>query len=97
MRPPLEIFSLGALLVCDSCDLTLQPVLTTDGRRGYRAPCGCRLAAVDAAVVERLVQDIAELHGADIDSPPDTHALRDVFAQVRIGGSTDDLSPVWRI
>lgn len=94
-------FSLAALLVCDSCDRPLQPVLLTGGRRGYRAPCGCRLSAVDAAVVERLVRDAVERHSVALVADVPAEALGGVFtalfAAVRIGGSSEDLSLVWRM
>jgi hypothetical protein len=94
-------FSLAALLVCDGCDRSLQPMLMADGRRGYRAPCGCRLTAADAVVVERLVRDAVERHSSALVADVPAESLGALFAAlfvaVRIGGSSGDLSLVWRI
>jgi hypothetical protein len=94
-------FSLAAVLVCDGCDRPLQPVLLADGRRGYRAPCGCRLTAVDATLIERLVRDAVERQSATLVADVPAEALGGVFAAlfvaVRVGGGAEDLSLVWRI
>jgi hypothetical protein len=97
--PAAPQFGLAGLLVCDGCDAPLQTVVPAGGRRGYRAPCACGPAVIDAAAVERRVRDAVEQHSTAMVGDVPAEALGGVFAAlfvaVRVAG--DDLSLVWRM
>jgi hypothetical protein len=91
---PADPWTLRGLLFC-GCGQAMHAIEPVDRARGYRSVCGCRLALVDAAMIERLVYDAAEQAAPALlaGAPPDRHAalLRRVFAQVTVGGTADDL------
>lgn len=96
---PTESYSLSPLLVCDGCDLPLQPSKTARGARVYVWLCGCRRASVDASMVERLVRDRIETDFAlvaDVAADALGPVCRSLFAAVRIGAGVDELTFVWR-
>ncbi|MEV0136660.1 hypothetical protein AB0H83_50580 [Dactylosporangium sp. NPDC050688] len=79
----------------------MQPSYETAGGRAYVFGCGCRRAAVDAGLVERLARDRVEAESVDLVTgvPPERLRLvfEGLFVQVRVGGSPDELEFVWRV
>jgi hypothetical protein len=102
MRPDTtaETDGLRGLIFCAACGLPLHPVQLAVGRRAYRGVCGCRLGPVDADTVEQLVADAVEREDpavfAGVAARQRAAAVRRVVAEVRLGGTVDDLSIVWR-
>ncbi|BCB80893.1 hypothetical protein GCM10022251_79760 [Phytohabitans flavus] len=92
--------SLRGLIFCAACGLPLHPMRLPEGRRAYRGVCGCRLGPVDADTVERLVADAAEREVPAVFGgvPAGQRAVivRRSVAAIRLGGTVDDLSIVWR-
>ncbi|MET7424343.1 hypothetical protein [Dactylosporangium sp. NPDC005555] len=93
--------ALGSLLVCDGCDQTLQLSWGPNGDRLYVFLCGCRRDGVDARVVERLVRDRVEGESVllvdGVANEEFRRVFRNLFAEVRVAASADDLVFVWRI
>jgi hypothetical protein len=95
-------YPLNGLLVCDSCDLSLRPLESTDGRRCYRSPCGCRLSPVDAEAVERQTYNALDHSGLlPIESVFDPTEAARLFmlalVAVRVGAVPEELAYIWRI
>lgn len=94
-------YSLSPLLTCDSCDQPLWPSGTSAGVRVYLFLCGCRRAAIDAGLVERLVRDRVEAESVVLVGDTAADALgavfRSLFAEVRIGNNAGELAYVWRV
>ncbi|WP_173079169.1 hypothetical protein [Phytohabitans rumicis] len=82
---------LRGLIFCATCELPLHPVQLAAGRWAYRGVCGCRLGPVDGDTVERLVADAAGVPAAQR-----AVIICRLVAEVRLGGTVDDLSIVWR-
>nr|MDT0663311.1 hypothetical protein [Micromonospora sp. DSM 115978] len=90
-------YPLAGRIFCGSCDLPLNPIEMLGGR-AYGSPCGCRLTVVAADAVERLVYDAVltrEPTTADPADPADL--IRRHVAEVRLGGTLDDLHIIWRV
>ncbi|MFG2042119.1 hypothetical protein [Dactylosporangium sp. NPDC048998] len=94
-------FSLASLLVCGSCDQPLQPSWNSRDERVYLFLCGCQRTVIDAAAAERLVRDRVEAASVVLveDVPADRlgPVFGQLFAEVRVAASIDDLAFVWRI
>lgn len=100
-EPPVSgAFTLEGLLRCRGCGTSLQPARML-GQRAYRGPCGCRLTAVDAEDIEKLVLEAvaAPAPGFVADAAPEELGgiFRRLFVAVRVGGCAQDLSIVWRL
>ncbi|WP_233258061.1 zinc ribbon domain-containing protein [Micromonospora sp. S4605] len=100
-EPPVSgAFTLEGLLRCRGCGTSLQPVRML-GQRAYRGPCGCRLTAVDAEDIEKLVLEAVATPapGLVADAAPEELGgiFRRLFVAVRVGGCAQDLSIVWRL
>ncbi|MDG4767682.1 zinc ribbon domain-containing protein [Solwaraspora sp. WMMD406] len=89
---------LAGLLFCATCERQMTPMTRLNGR-AYGAPCGCRLSPVDALTVERLVFNAVEAHHPDLLTRTAAGGLaaafRKVLAEVRIGGTADELEFIW--
>lgn len=88
-------YPLRGLLYC-ACGKPLHPADLVDGSRGYRSTCGCRLTAVDASLIERLVANAVEREFAALSIATPAARLpllaRDVFAEIVVAGMADDLT-----
>ncbi|MFY1632497.1 hypothetical protein ACN27F_04285 [Solwaraspora sp. WMMB335] len=94
-------YPLDGLLFCAACERALTGMEMLGGR-AYGSPCGCRLAVVPAEQLEHLVLSTlaAREPGAliQIEQAVDPGKLmRRYLAEVRIGGTIDDLELVWLI
>ncbi|MGI5180555.1 hypothetical protein ACQEVZ_29995 [Dactylosporangium sp. CA-152071] len=63
--------------------------------------CGCRRNGIDAGVVERLVRDRVEGESVHlVDGVADQElgqVFRNLFVEVRVADTPDDLVFVWRV
>jgi len=105
-------YPLAGLLFCAICERPLSPMEMLGGR-AYGSPCGCRLTVVPAATLERLVLDAvvdhepAALAAIDaavgsatepaVEGDEPARVFRRYLAEVRVGGSLDDLRLIWRV
>lgn len=93
-------YPLRGLLFC-RCGQQFHPVESIDGSRAYVSLCGCRMGPLDADTVERLVFNAAEREAPAlfVNLPEERYveAFRMVFAEVTVGGTTDEISYVVRI
>jgi hypothetical protein len=92
-------YTVWGLLYC-RCGRSFYPAEIDGGVRVYRSLCGCRLRSIHAGTVERLVHHAAEraapslVGQLSVDRYPALY--RRLFAEIRVGGTVDELSIVWR-
>ncbi|MDG4766452.1 hypothetical protein O7632_20450 [Solwaraspora sp. WMMD406] len=94
-------YPLDGLLFCAACERALTGMEMLGGR-AYGSPCGCRLTVLNAQRLEQLVLHALATRepGAlvQIEQAVDPGQLmRRYLAEVRIGGTIDDLDLVWLV
>lgn len=78
--------------MCAGCGLGMTAMLGTDGRTGYRSPCGCRTRPIDATTIDGLVEAALSRRGLLPNEPARVSAgTVGLTVEVYIGTAYEDI------